>query len=372
MKFMATLQKESQRQLDGSVMRQQIGHVVKRMLDSGRGDVWSCKTRFSEPKDNGDDWLYLCKLTLDRIGRNVSDEIQQRQYDEMLRIGQAAGNSANWSILELESTIADEPTAIVVGSELPTKDQQTSRTYADKLNLDRGNHFDGIYDREAQIETIHSSLRAFVDGNYNGRFHAVMYGEPGCGKTSIAKAFGKMLGKDAVLELDATSTTKAGAERILLDGAVLPPVLVIEEIEKTDEASLRWLLSALDQRAEVRKVTHGGGLRQKDVKMFCIATVNDIGLFRKVMSGALASRFTWQIECPRPSKEVLRKILEREVDRTGGNRAWIDPALAFCVDVCGANDPRRCIAVCLCGRDKLLTGEYQRTLSAIMPKVSAK
>ncbi len=365
-KLTATLQKESLRRLDAGVIRQQVAYIIKRMLDAGRGDVWDCKPHISQPKQSGDHWLYSCTLSFTRIGRKVNDNVQQSQYENMLRLGQAAGNSSSWSILELEST--EKTVSTSAGETIVSETPSAPKTYTDKLNLNLADHFANIYDREAQIETVHSALRAFNESDYNNRFHCVLWGEPACGKTAIAKAFSKMLGNDAVLELDATSTTKAGAERILLESESLPPVLICEEIEKTDEASLRWLLSALDQRAEVRKVTHNKGLRQRDVKMFCIATVNDIGLFRKVMAGALSSRFTWQLECPRPSKDVLRKILEREVALVSGDRAWIEPALTWCVDEACTNDPRQCVAVCLCGREKLLTGEYQRTLSKIISK----
>jgi len=173
-----------------------------------------------------------------------------------------------------------------------------------------------------------------------------------------------MLGADAVLQFDATSTTEAGARRELRQLANIPPILVCEEIEKTDERSLRWLLGVLDTRGEIRGVNYRDASFQRDVKLLCLATVNDIKRFNEVMSGALSSRFANKIRCPQPSREVMERILQREVQKINGNPAWIKPALDYCLDIEKTNDPRRAIAVALCGQEKLLTGEYQQWLEA--------
>ena len=55
------------------------------------------------------------------------------------------------------------------------------------------------------------------------------------------------------------------------------------------------------------------------------------------------------------------------------DRRWIAPALDYCLTTERTDDPRRVIAVCKCGREKLLTGEYQRTLAATMnPEMRAR
>ncbi len=191
-----------------------------------------------------------------------------------------------------------------------------------------------------------------------------------CGKTEVLRSLTKMLGSDAVMHFDATSTTSAGAKQLLTESDKIPPVLCIEEIEKADEASLRWLLGVLDYRAEVRALKFRAGLVRRNVKLLCLATVNDFGLFGRMMDGALASRFSNKIYFPRPTREVLEKILEREIAKSGGDVAWIAPALDYCLDKEDTNDPRRIITVCLCGREKLLTGEYQKVLAATQaPKI---
>jgi len=135
---------------------------------------------------------------------------------------------------------------------------------------------------------------------------------------------------------------------------------------------LAWLLAALDIRGEIRKVTARANI-QRDTKVFCIATVNNVKLFNQLMSGALASRFTRPIYFKRPSRETLAKILKREIDKVNGDEAWIEPALNYCETAinadgtAGITDPRQVIAICLAGRDALLNGKYQQMLNDTSP-----
>lgn len=369
-KHKIAIRKSSQRRLDVGVMRTQVRRVADRMMGGTRGKVWSVNPgppSLIDETANG--YLYACNLSVERIGRAVADDVAQKQMAYMIQMGQGAANSSGWVFPDTSGSESEAPQeSATLTAELgeSRETETTERGYSNvSPSTELGSHFEHIYDREAQVAVIHSAIKAFVDSDYANRFHAVLWGEPACGKTEILRSFSRMLGPDAVLELDATSTTKAGAERILLESAKLPPVLICEEIEKTDEHSLRWLLGILDHRGEVRKVTHGGGLRHRNVKMLCLATVNDMVLFKKVMDGALASRFSHKVYCPRPSKEVLRRILAREVDKVKGNPAWIDPAVDYCVDQEETNDPRRVVTVCLSGGDKLLTGEYQQLLEKV-------
>ncbi len=130
-----------------------------------------------------------------------------------------------------------------------------------EVNTEPGDCFDHIFDREHQRRIILSAIIAAKESAFVNRFNCVLYGEPGCGKSDLLISTGKMLGREneAWMKLDATSTTEAGAQRILLEAAHIPPVLIVEEIEKTDEKSLRWLLGILDQRAEIRKTNFNIG-----------------------------------------------------------------------------------------------------------------
>src|SRR6266550_88487 len=173
-------------------------------------------------------------------------------------------------------------------------------------------YFSHLFEREKHVNILYSTLKIAIDSNWKYRFHVLLYGPPGCGKSDICLSLKEMLGHDSVLEFDATTTTAAGAIREMNTRPTLPRILLVEEIEKADKDSLRWLIGLLDIHGEINKVTYNEHIR-KDAKMLCIATVNDIDMFRAVLYGSLSSRFPHQLYCPRPERSLLGKILEREI-----------------------------------------------------------
>ena len=227
-------------------------------------------------------------------------------------------------------------------------------------------YFDHLYGLDAHIGRIRAALEMGIMSNWSKRFHCALIGPPGCGKSDICQTLKKALGEDAVLEFDATATTAAGAIKELSEREILPRILVVEEIEKADEKALSFLLAALDLRSEIRKTTARATI-QRDTKLFAIATVNNHELFGKLQAGALASRFMNKIWFGRPNRAQLAMILTREVSSVDGDEKWIAPTLDYC-DQHNITDPRAVIALCLCGRDKLVTGEYQKMLAATEQK----
>ena len=123
--------------------------------------------------------------------------------------------------------------------------------------------------------------------------------------------------------------------------------------------ALRWLLGVMDTRGEVRRTNYRVGNQARNVKMLVLATANDTNLLKSMMAGALFSRFSNRIYCPRPDREIMQRILEREVDSISGNRDWIEPALKLGFDEFKITDPRDIVTIATCGGDRLLTGQYQ-------------
>lgn len=226
---------------------------------------------------------------------------------------------------------------------------------------DWDDHFSHLFGLDAQITRVLRAIEAGVLSDWNNRYHCALVGPPGCGKSDVCQSIKRALGEDAVMEFDATATTAAGAIKDLSEREILPRIILIEEIEKAPEQAMSFLLGVLDLRSQIRKTTARSTV-VRDTKMFAIATVNDVALFEKLQAGALASRFANRISFKRPSREQLSMILKREVKRMNGDLKWIKPTLDYCEKV-GINDPRRVTAVCLCGREMLLTGEYQQLLS---------
>jgi hypothetical protein len=113
-----------------------------------------------------------------------------------------------------------------------------------EVNLEPGQHFSRIYHRDAQVNRILDALRLAQRTDWVKRTHFLLDGDPGSGKSEIMLAFAGMLGAEnrEWRWFDATSMTRAGAIEEVMRFPVVPPVLFIEEIEKWEEAGLRWLL----------------------------------------------------------------------------------------------------------------------------------
>ena len=221
--------------------------------------------------------------------------------------------------------------------------------------------YDHLFGVEFKVEMLRDAAETAIMSNFNHRFHAVLYGPPGCGKSDVCQSFKRALGDDAVMEYDATATTGAGAIKDLAEREILPRFMIVEEIEKGDDKGQDFLLAMMDMRAEIRKVTARATI-ERSTKLFVIATVNNMELFKSRKAGALASRFATKIKFNRPSREQLELILQREVAKLNGDFSWIDPTLNYC-DKQRITDPRQVIALCLTGKDKWISGRFVQMLA---------
>lgn len=237
-------------------------------------------------------------------------------------------------------------------------------------SIQPGDYYSHLYGLDAQIRILLSTIRAAADSNMKYRFHSLLYGAPGAGKTDILISTYKLLSdlNISCLSIDCTSTTEAGMRKLLLDeDEIIPEVILAEEIEKAPH-SFKLLLGIMDDRGVVSQLNARRTASRK-VPALVLASANDYGALLKMDSGALLSRFSNEIYCPRPDREILAKILEREIGNiSGGKLEWIEPTLKFCFDERGITDPRTVRNVCLCGRDRLLDGSHQEDLKVTMRK----
>jgi hypothetical protein len=231
-------------------------------------------------------------------------------------------------------------------------------------------YFSHIYNLEDQITELMSAIRTAKDTNMGIRNHCMLYGPSGCGKTECTLALEKMFGEDVVLKLDATNTTKAGAENLILERDVIPPILILEELEKCNEANLPWLLGVMDDRGEVVKTNARVGTIKRKAPMLVICTVNNLKKFEEYQEGALVNRFNVPIYHPMPTKDLLRKVLVREVAKLpGGKLEWVEPALDFGLNVEKTFQARRIKAIMTNARDGLLDGSYQKARLRMMASI---
>lgn len=351
------LEKEAGKRLSDDKINDQLTEITRRILSAGR-DKRGWTAELEKITVQGElPYKYRAYITLNN--RSQRSTIEQ-EYNNLIKIIANAGKATKWIIASYTD---------IKGNTQAPGEALESRGFVGYAPIDIPKdwrkYFSNIYERDAQIEIVVSAIEAAIKSGWRHRFHVVLWGPPACGKTEIVRAVKQMVGENSVLEFDATSTTQAGAIKELNDRDELPRILAVEELEKADENSMRWLLGVLDFRAEIRKTTARAQI-QRDVRMLCISTVNDYEQFNKVMYGALASRFAHKVYCPRPTDTILRMILKREIEMVGGKIAWIDPTLKYAKKFDEPiTDPRRITAIALSGRDELLNGTFQKKLDAV-------
>lgn len=228
-------------------------------------------------------------------------------------------------------------------------------------------YFSRIYDREAHIRIIYDNLRTAVRTNFKTRHHILLKGKPACAKSELYLAFIDWLGDDFIESVDASTMTKAGLERMLLDKAssgTLKPILVLEEIEKCAPENISCLIQVMDARGKIQRVnanTVRDGETSQRAPLIVWSTCNDEKGLQSFHDGAIWSRFGNKLHCQRPDRTLMTRILNREIQEINGNPDWVDVAIKFCFDELQNlpqfkeefDDPRFARAL-LAGGDRLL------------------
>lgn len=398
----------------------QVDYILKRGLHGDRGKGWVVTKHRHPARRNGDWWEFRYDLTFDKTsgrGRGTDTEYLQWENIKAMVIQTGAGSKFGeypWEAFKsVDGTLQAQtaiPTALMNAGGAPPENRVTPDANAETMSdtvselskiitslggvrevqttlgtvktwndlevpanllgrdstfhLSQHDAWKELYGVGAQIRTVLSNIKRAKDTDGRSRNHGVLYGHAGCGKTTCLLALEQMFGPGAVLRLDATSTTRAGIEKLFFsDLPSIPPLVFMEEAEKADPEALKVWLGALDDRGEIRKVNFRVN-QLREVKVLFLCTVNNKTLFDKMMgsdgseAGALSSRCVSQIYFPRPSEVVLRQILMKEIHRNGGEEAWVTPCIQMAQEL-GISDPR-IVRSYLAGGDRLMDGSYQR------------
>lgn len=368
MNYQIVAERQLGKTINEDTIKTQIKKMVMIAMKSGRGEGWDFPNIvIKKPVVTNEYISHVANLsfnvTLSKAVNNWPSIVQR-----FAKAGQAGPFASNpWMVIEPE------------GYNLKSKKVELKKK-ADEVkilgdvNLNPRGFFNGIFGREAHIRRTLDALLLAKRTNWNKRINTLYDGPVGCGKTSCMLAMAEMLGKEneAYRWFDATSMTKAGAIEEIMENPIVPPVLFIEEIEKCAEDCLRWLLGVMDSRGQIRRTNYRVGNQAKHVRMLVIASANDVDQLKKMMFGALYSRFQNRIYFPEPNRKIMQQILEREVKEIEGKMSWVKPALEFGYDKWNLRDPRDIINILSCGGDRLLTGKYQKDYEQTMHPLDKK
>jgi hypothetical protein len=337
--------------------RKDLGKIVSDAIDSDF--KLNVSKRIILPVFEEEENLFFCKVEM-----FLATDIP---FEDVVKVFKNGKKFRCWDIKKIELDFFRDPRVMAIhipgldDTPVSSCDSWKGLTFDDRLLSDvnylmNESPFKRYYGIESQIRMVLSSLKSSIDSGGKRMTHCVLFGPPACGKTSVLTTLEEIVGKHNVLKLDATTTTKAGVEKLFLN-TVIPPIIILEEVEKANEDWLRNWLSLLDERSEIRKVSHKETI-VKDIDILFFCTVNDSDKFNDLLDGALASRCKNKIYFPRPTEETIKKILFRDVQENGGKVEWVEPALLLAKEL-NVDDPRVIISF-LSGGDRLLDGSYQK------------
>ena len=337
--------------------RKDLGKIVSDAIDSDF--KLNVSKRIILPVFEEEENLFFCKVEM-----FLATDIP---FEDVVKVFKNGKKFRCWDIKKIQLDFFRDPRVMAIhipgldDAPVSSCDSWKGLTFDDRLLSDvnyltNESPFNRYYGIESQIRMVLSSLKSSIDSGGKRMTHCVLFGPPACGKTSVLTTLEEIVGKHNVLKLDATTTTKAGVEKLFLN-TVIPPIIILEEVEKANEDWLRNWLSLLDERSEIRKVSHKETI-VKDIDILFFCTVNDSDKFNDLLDGALASRCKNKIYFPRPTEETIKKILFRDVQENGGKVEWVEPALLLAKEL-NIDDPRVIISF-LSGGDRLLDGSYQK------------
>jgi hypothetical protein len=357
----------------------------------------SVRVNLGEPQLVVDDatrsevYRYLVRLRLEKTNVRNPD-VAQEQYQHVLRQVSRKAQSEGWEVLTTDGTpvgVGGESTFFAGNGRerppfiVPPLTDEVMATY-----------FGGVYERDEHIRIIHDAVTNHVatltawkqnDSVEVARSHVLLKGKPAGCKTTLFERLKRWYeeaspGAERVTFCDMQTATRAGVENYLLEKAELgelADIVVFEEIEKLQPLDNLLPLVSLMGSGYVAKLNARVGHRRELANVLVWATCNDEKAVRRWRNGAIWSRFAHKLHCPRPSKNLMRRILLDTVERVGGDPEWAERAMEFAYETLPAvarhalEDPRE-IKALLDGRDRLLDGSYQRDLLKIIQAEGAE
>jgi hypothetical protein len=422
MSYSITLQRVIGKRTSDEKVQKQITKILERATDGSRARTWTgAFVEVGRPHQTREGWCFTYRLSFDKEHGHRGGEAEYKQWETIKDVVYKCGQNAcfldqKWNIIAIEAADgtqealpdnAPEPVLVEAGttatvdpefnaiepagfgdvlgslnaeikklrgvrevqphglaktwSELDVPDNLLGENSDEHIAAHPA--WKNLYGVNPQIRILLSNIKRAKDTEGESRNHSVLFGHTGCGKSTALFALEKMFGSESVLKLDATSTTKAGLEKLFFSELTeIPPLVFMEEAEKADPEALKIWLGALDDRGEIRKINFRTN-QLRSIKVLFICSVNDKAAFDRMMgsngkqAGALSSRCVTQLYFPRPSEAILYQILEKEINEKGGRHEWILPAIEMAKTI-NVTDPR-VVRSFLAGGDRLLSKQYQ-------------
>lgn len=342
MKFDVVVERVVERHLNDDKLKQAlqyIGAAAKRNK-TYNFEVSIPKSKIViQPVDDGSGvpkYRYTAAITVWKENFRSPGAVRE-QWEAVKQVMLKAANRMKWRLLDEGATTVVAPSVPAEPKKEPKKIVSRTDVVLPPLTADvYATYFHRLYNREPQIRIIYDSANLAVRTGFKERHHVLLRGPAGTAKTDLFTSFCDFIGPEKVWHVDATTLTKAGLERELVqrskDG-VLQPFVLVEEIEKvTSPENINCLLQVMDTRGRIQRTNARDGDVYAECKVIVWATCNDSEYLRTFADGAIWSRFSLRPICKRPDESLMRKILTRSVREMDGNVEWVEPVIRFMWD----------------------------------------
>lgn len=187
-------------------------------------------------------WRYECTFTADRKNVGEPHDAQAIKLFKSYLEDLVNAPKVPWIVINhLAPELAEAQTQVYQHAESIVTDNILSWEEIDSTAIDELNNletyegiepFDKLYGLDGQIRMLLNTIYQAVRTGGRAKSHIVLYGAPGCGKTTITEIIERLVTPEAVLKIDATKTTRAGLENLVFNELEsFPPIVLLEEAE---------------------------------------------------------------------------------------------------------------------------------------------
>jgi hypothetical protein len=162
--YTVTLSRNCTQKTNIKTITEHVEYLAKRALGGSRGKNWEAKKKIEEPQQKQDGWVFSCRLEFQKVSGHKSTEA--KQWASIFGYVKKAGEGSRFG--KFPWLVVDPTTYPKNISTLPATSPKTVRDYGN-VNMEIGDHFQHIYDREAQILRIYSAIEAAVASDWTKR-----------------------------------------------------------------------------------------------------------------------------------------------------------------------------------------------------------
>ena len=194
MSYKIVLERSCTQRTNRQKIEESVKKLIERSLSGNRGRNWSYSVASSKgPQIFDGVWKWSKTIKFDRSRGFASTK--DSQWAKIVSAIDEKSKSSAYGKFPWKIKSASDLLGIATKKDKESKKNNQPKDYG-QIELEKNGFFDHIYERKHHVNIVYSALEAFKDSNMKNRFHCVLHGPPGCGKSDILISVSKMLGPE--------------------------------------------------------------------------------------------------------------------------------------------------------------------------------